>query len=116
MSLRLMMDEHVDFEITMRLRSAGVDVLTAQEDGAEGMPDVDLLERAMRLGREMVTQDRDFLVEATRRQRKGFSFCCVFYAPQDTKRMTKKDYAEWLETYAKLEEPENVAGRVIYIP
>ena len=109
-----MMDEHLDFEITTRLRSAGVDVLTAQEDGAQGMPDVDLLERAMQLGREVVTQDKDFLVEAAQRLRHGKTFCGIFYAPQNTKK--KRHYTEWLETYAKLETPENVAGQVIYIP
>ena len=114
MSLRLMMDEHVAFEITARLRSAGVDVLTAQDDGMEGTADVDLLERAMKLGREIVTQDKDFLVEATHRQRHGLFFCGIFYAPQDTRR--NRLYAEWLEMYAKLDSPENVANRVIFIP
>jgi hypothetical protein len=114
MSLRYMMDEHLPVDITARLLAAGVDVLTVQEDGAAGMPDVELLERAMALGREMVTQDTDFLVEAARRQRSGIPFCGIFYAHQD-ERMNRV-YAEWLEMYATLENPADVAGRVIFIP
>jgi hypothetical protein len=46
MSVGLYMDVHVAMEITERLRRAGVDVMTAQEDGAELLPDEGILERA----------------------------------------------------------------------
>jgi predicted nuclease of predicted toxin-antitoxin system len=42
----------------------GVDVLTAQEDGAATLPDSDLLNRATDLGRVLFTQDEDLLNEA----------------------------------------------------
>jgi hypothetical protein len=43
MSIRLFMDEHVDFAVTDGLRRIGYDVLTAQEDGSDGLPDDQLL-------------------------------------------------------------------------
>ncbi len=49
MSLRLYMDVHIREEIAARLRSHGVDVLTAQEDGCDELPDDLLLDHAMRL-------------------------------------------------------------------
>jgi hypothetical protein len=108
------MDVQAPAEITARLRGAGVDVLTAQEDGCDELPDGELLDRAISLGRELFTQDQDFLAEGTRRQREGVSFCGIFYAQQDTSRNGL--YAKWLEAYAKLESPGDVAGRVIFIP
>lgn len=49
MSIRLYHDEHVRSAVTEGLRKRGVDVLTAQEDGAEGTPDPALLDRATAL-------------------------------------------------------------------
>ena len=37
------MDHHVDRRITRGLRSRGVDVLAAEEDGAKELPDDELL-------------------------------------------------------------------------
>ena len=51
MSVRLYMDVHVRRPVTTALRVRGVDVLTAQEDGAATLPDLELLERAMDRGR-----------------------------------------------------------------
>jgi predicted nuclease of predicted toxin-antitoxin system len=86
MSLRLLMDVHVPFSITARLRAAGIDVLTAQEDGSEELDDPLLLDRAWRLERELFTHDHDFLAEAKRRQQVGASFACIFYAQHDPRR------------------------------
>lgn len=46
MSLRLYMDVHVRWAITAGLRRRGLDVLTAQEDGAARFEDPALLDRA----------------------------------------------------------------------
>jgi predicted nuclease of predicted toxin-antitoxin system len=46
--------------MTRALRRHGIDVLTAQEDQRAGRPDVDVLPRAVELGRILVTRDRDF--------------------------------------------------------
>ena len=114
MSLRFYMDEQVPYEITAGLRAAGVDVVTAQEDGCSELEDDRLLDRAKELGRELFTQDQDFLVEAARRNREGIGFRGIFFASQSPAR--NRLYAEWLEAYGKLSEPEEVAGRVIFIP
>jgi predicted nuclease of predicted toxin-antitoxin system len=62
------MDVHVPAAITRALRRSGIDVLTAQEDGTAELDDPALLDRAGELGRIVFTRDRDFLVEAVRRQ------------------------------------------------
>jgi hypothetical protein len=72
------MDVHVAMEITERLRRAGVDVMTAQEDGAELLPDEGILERAGTLGRGLFTQDQDFLVMAAKLQLAGVGFAGSF--------------------------------------
>ena len=46
MPVALYMDAHIPRAITLGLRMRSVDVLTAQEDGAETLSDPELLERA----------------------------------------------------------------------
>ena len=57
MNVRLYMDVHVPYAVTVALRLRGVDVLTAQEDGATRLSDSDLLDRAAETGRILFTQD-----------------------------------------------------------
>jgi predicted nuclease of predicted toxin-antitoxin system len=63
------MDHHVPRAITNGLRLRGVDVRTAQQDGASELSDPALLDRMEELGRVVFTQDDDLLTEATQRQR-----------------------------------------------
>jgi hypothetical protein len=56
------MDVHVKAAITAGLRQRGIDVLTAQEDGANRLDDDRLLERATALQRVLFSQDDDLLV------------------------------------------------------
>ena len=65
MSVRLYMDVHVQRAITEGLWLRGIDVLTAQEDGASALTDPELLDRAAARGRVLFTRDADLLVEAT---------------------------------------------------
>jgi hypothetical protein len=51
MSVAFLMDANVPQAITAQLRLRGVDVLTAQEDASDQIPDEDLLLRAATLGR-----------------------------------------------------------------
>lgn len=76
------MDVHVPRAITEGLRLRGVDVLTAQEDGARALTDPELLDRAAELGRVLFTRDADLLGEATQRQRADRSFTGLVYAHQ----------------------------------
>lgn len=114
MSIKLYMDVHVPYAITKGLRLRDVDVLTAQEDGTAEIDDPELLDRAMVLDRVLFTQDKDFLVEATRRQRSGENFAGVVFAHQHE--VTVGLCIEYLELIAKLNEPEEMANLVVYLP
>ena len=114
MSVSLYMDVHVRAEITRGLRARGVDVRTAQEDGAHRLEDAALLDRAAALGRLIFSQDEDFLAEATGRQREGVPFAGVVYAHQ--LRVTLGQCIADLELIAKASDPADVADHVIYLP
>jgi predicted nuclease of predicted toxin-antitoxin system len=66
-ALTLYMDVHVPRAITNGLRRRGVQVVTAQEDGAAELEDPPLLDRAIKLDCPLYTQDDDLLAEARRR-------------------------------------------------
>jgi len=83
MLLRLFMDHHVPGAITRGLRLRGVDVLTAEEDNSHELLDPLLLDRATELNRVLFTQDRDFLIEAAYRQRRGIPFVGIVYGHQN---------------------------------
>jgi hypothetical protein len=114
MTVALYMDEHVDAAITRGLRRRGVDVLTVEEDGHRKTDDPILLDRALALGRVMVTQDKDFLREGHRRQAAGEPFAGVAYAPQDPNLLGQ--YVNDLELIAKIDEPADWANQVKYLP
>jgi hypothetical protein len=76
------MDVHIPRAITNGLRRRGVEVLTAQEDGAAELNDPPLLDRATELGCPIYTQDDDLLAEARRRQVEGIHFAGVIYSHQ----------------------------------
>jgi hypothetical protein len=113
-SLRLYMDHHVPGAITRGLRARGLDVLTAAEDGARQVPDVQLLDRATTLGRVLVTQDDDLLAEAARRQREGTAFAGLIYGHQLRVRVGQT--IDDLELICGVYEPEEYAARVEYLP
>jgi hypothetical protein len=108
------MDVHVRRAITEGLRLRGIDVLTAQEDGARRFTDPDLLDRATVLGRVLFSQDEDLLREAARRQQSGEPFTGVIYAHQQE--VTTGRCVEDLELMAQVDEPEDLANRVEYLP
>jgi uncharacterized protein DUF5615 len=108
------MDQHIRRQITDGLRLRGVEVLTAQEDGATGWEDADLLDRAGALCRVLFTQDEDLLAEAALRQRTGVSFEGVIYAHQ--RKVTIRQCVEDLEFLALAGEPEDFANWVEYLP
>jgi len=114
LSLRLYMDVHVPAAITLALRQKGVDVLRAQDDGAGTLDDGPLLDRATSLSRVIFSQDQDMLSEATTRQRMGLSFAGVIYGHQLD--VTIGQCIRDLEMIAKAGEPEDMAGRVEFLP
>lgn len=66
MTVKLYMDEHIHKAVTNGLRIRGVDVLTVQEDGLAGEPDMTILDRATALNRLIFSQDQDFLIYLAR--------------------------------------------------
>jgi hypothetical protein len=114
MALRLYMDHHVPRAITIGLRMRSVDVITAHEDAASGLPDPDLLDRAAELGRVLFTQDDDLVVEAVRRQRDAIPFSGVIYAHQ--LRTSIGRCIQDLELIARVAEAEDMANRIEFLP
>jgi predicted nuclease of predicted toxin-antitoxin system len=108
------MNVHVRRAVTDGLRLHGVDVLTAQEDGASELTDPQLLSRATALGRILFSQDDDLLQEAERRQRSGASFAGVIYAHQLN--ISIGQCIDDLELIAQLTEPEEWINRLAYLP
>jgi uncharacterized protein with PIN domain len=108
------MDVHVPLAITAELRLRGVDVLTAQEDGAAEFEDPELLDRASALGRVLVTQDGGFLREAARRHDQTVPFAGIIYVPQ--LEVTIGRCVMDLELCAKDCDPEEWINRVEYLP
>jgi predicted nuclease of predicted toxin-antitoxin system len=108
------MDVHVRRAVTNGLRLRGVDVLTAQEDGARELSDPDILDRATALGRVLFTQDDDLLKEAARRLRSGLPFAGVIYVHQLN--VTVGQCIDDLELIAKVSGPAEWAGRLLYLP
>ncbi len=79
MMASLYMDHNVIRAVVEGCRAAGLDVLTAFEDGWHERSDEDILERARVLGRVVFTQDTDFIVLATERQAGDIPFPGVIF-------------------------------------
>jgi uncharacterized protein with PIN domain len=103
-SIKLYTDVHVRRAVTLGLRLRGVDVLSAQEDGAERLDDPRLLTRATELGRVLFTQDDDLLKEAARRQDAAGRFAGIIYGHQLD--VTIGECIDDLELIANVTDPE----------
>ena len=114
MSLKLYTDVNVRRAITEGLCLREVDVLTAQEDATGRLADAALLDRATALGRILFTHDEDLLREAAERQQRGERFAGVVYAHQ--LKVTVGQCIRDLELLANVNEPEDCANRVEYLP
>jgi hypothetical protein len=114
MPLAFYMDHHVPKAITNGLRSRGVDVITAHEDGADQLDDSKLLDRAGELKRVLFTQDDDLLGEAAKRMKEGISFSGVIYAHQ--LRVAIGVCVRDLETIAMAGEAEDMINQIQFLP
>jgi predicted nuclease of predicted toxin-antitoxin system len=84
------------------------------DDGTESASDPELLDRALALRRVIFTQDRDFLIEAVRRQRAGEKFAGVVYGHQQ--RVTIRQCIEDLEIVATIMEPQEMENWIEHLP
>ena len=114
MSIKLYIDVNARRAVTEGLRLREVDILTAQEDEAGRLSDTVLLDHATALGRVLFTQDEDLLREAAERQQRGEAFAGVVYAHQ--LKVTVGQCIRDLELLAKVNEPDDCANRVEYLP
>jgi hypothetical protein len=114
MSLLLYMDVHVPIAVTVELRARGVDVVRAQEDGADQLPDPALLDRATAQGRVLVSQDADLLREAHQRQQSGVFFSGLVYGHQ--LHVSVGQMIADLELLAKACDPADMINTVQYLP
>lgn len=114
MSLAFYMDENVHGAITLGLRLRQIEALTVPEDDREGLPDPLVLDRATELNRLLFTQDRDLLIEATKRQSEEIYFGGVVYAHQLM--ISIGDCIRDLEIIAKAGLPEEFVNRVQFLP
>jgi Domain of unknown function (DUF5615) len=112
--LRLYMDVHVKAAITAGVRRRGIDVITAQENGATRLEDVPLLDRATALGRVLFSQDDDLLAIARERQTQGIFFAGLIYGHQLAATIGK--YVLDLEVVCTVLDPEDMANRIEYLP
>jgi hypothetical protein len=108
------MDVHIPQAITDQLRARGVDVLTAIEDGADQLPDDELLERARSVGRPLFTHDIRFKALAEDWQRQGRPFAGLMFGHQ--RGGTIGQYVRDLELIAKGSEPIDWLNTVEYLP
>jgi predicted nuclease of predicted toxin-antitoxin system len=108
------MDVHVPRVVTVQLRLAGIAVVTAQEDGHADVDDPVLMDRAAELGRLLVSQDKDLLVEATRRQRSSTRFDgLVHYRPLE---ISIGHLVSDLRLIAEASDSSEWLNRVEYLP
>lgn len=114
MPITFYMDAHIPRAITIELRIRKVDVLTAQEDGADILPDPELLDRATQLNRVLFTFDDDFLGEAVKRQREHISFNGVIYS--HPLRISIGQCIKDLELISKAGETEDLKNHIVYLP
>ncbi|MEM6647035.1 MAG: DUF5615 family PIN-like protein [Bacteroidota bacterium] len=114
MPIALYMDHHVPRAISTGLRLRGVDVLTAQDDGAQTLDDGALLDRSTALERVLFSQDDDFLIEAALRQTAKQAFAGIVYAHQ--LRISIGRCIRDLELIVKLGDPEELSSQVLFLP
>jgi predicted nuclease of predicted toxin-antitoxin system len=107
-SIRFYTDEHVSRAVIRGLRQRGVDVLTVSEAGMMQATDEAHLDRALREGRVLFTQDTDFLrLAASDRPHAG-----IIYTRQHTPVGT---IIQGLMLVYQLLNAEDMFGRVEYL-
>ena len=110
----LYLDVHVPAAIFNQLSHRGVDVVTAQQDGARQLADDELLDRAAFLGRLLFTQDIRFKALAETWQRTNRPFAGLLFGHQ--LHGSVGQYVRDLEFIARVTEPADWVGMVLTLP
>lgn len=111
MAHRLYLDHNVKGAIVRGLRSRGLDILTAEEDGASRLIDRDVLRRATELERILFSEDKDFLALAYETLETGH-FGVVFASQHSPVGAVLDD----LELTAQVHEPGELRNQLLRIP
>lgn len=114
MAIGLFFDAHVDYSIAIQLRLRTVDVLTAQEDGADQLADDELLTRASQLGRPLVTNDIRLKAMAEDWQRQSRTFCGLIFG--HLMQVSVGKFVADLEIIAKATDPTDWTSIVVRLP
>lgn len=114
MAVRLYMDVQIPLAITEGLRRRGIDVLTAQQDGADRLDDDLLLQRATALERALFSQDEDLLAIAAACQAKNVDIAGLIYAHQLGPGIG--EIVEDLELLCTCTEAQELHNRIIFLP
>src|SRR5260370_39038782 len=114
MPVALYFDVHVDRAIAAQLRIRQVDILTAQADGTDRLPDEQLLERASQLSRPLMTHDIRFRAMPESWQARGRPFCGLIFGHrmQGSIGQCVKD----LELIAKATDPQDWVNAILRLP
>ena len=114
MTVRYYFDHHIHNAIVAALQSAGVDCLTAEDDGRAAERDPKLLDRSTALGRVLVSNDSDFFEIAKERWATGRTFAGIIRLKQDL--MTIGEAIEELHLIAVATEAEEWVDRLMFLP
>jgi predicted nuclease of predicted toxin-antitoxin system len=113
LSAALYFDHNIHAEI-VRLVAATVDCLTSQDDGRARLLDEPLMDRAIALGRAMVSNDLDMFTIAQRRIATGAPFCGLIRVRQDA--VTVAEAAFEIALLATVYEAPEWQDRIEYVP
>jgi hypothetical protein len=114
MAVALLFDVHVDYAIANQLRLRSVDVLTAQDVGADRLPDELLLERARELDRPLFTHDIRLHAMAAKWQSDARPFSGVIFG--HLMQISIGRCVRDLELIAKATDPSDWVSTVIRLP
>lgn len=110
----LYMDVHVPKSITDGIQRCGIDVVSAQADGAATATDEELLQLAVKQSRLLFTQDNDFLEIASRWQSEEKPFPGIIYGHQ--LRCSIGRTIEDLELICTCMHAEELDSQVVHLP
>jgi predicted nuclease of predicted toxin-antitoxin system len=108
-TIRFQLDENCHRAIAAGLRRLGVDVSTTPEAGLLSSTDEEQVAHALRLGRVLFTQDRDFL----QLHADGTPHAGIVYRDKDT--LSIGEIITRLVLVWEIFEPEEMANRVEYL-
>jgi len=110
MTVAYYFDESVNQAICVGLRLRKVDIITAQEDGKRATDDREIIARATKLNRPLVTSDQDFFAIADLKLDRAEPFSGVIYVQCQI----AVGYAvKTLELYAKAGTLQDFANQII---